>query len=97
MSVADITWRNMTLNLDQVFSDAHATEGLLAVHHLHVTNSATVAYALSKDVSGTGSNEEETYEVNASGMHDEAFDLTVKDWCVVVYGSELYPGEVQSQ
>jgi len=30
-------------------------------------------------------------------MHDEACDITVKDWCVVVYDGELYPGEVQSQ
>ena len=59
MSVADITQRNMTLNLHKVFSNAPAIEGTLAGHHFHVTNSATVAYALSKDVSGTGSDEEE--------------------------------------
>ena len=28
---------------------------------------------------------------------DEAFDITVTDWCIVIYDSELYPGEVQSQ
>ena len=87
----------MILNLDQVFSDAPAIEGVLPVHHFHVTNSASVAYELSKDVSGTGSDEEETDEVNASGMHDEAFDITVKDQCVVVYNGGLYSCEVQSQ
>jgi len=30
MSIADITQRNMALNLDQVFSDAPAIEGILA-------------------------------------------------------------------
>ena len=103
MSAADIAQRNTTLNLDQVFSDAPAIEGILAAHHFHVSNGATVAYPLSKDVSatGTGSDEEETDEVDASGMDeegaDEAFDITVKDWCVVIYDGELYPGEVQSQ
>ena len=26
----------------------------------------------------------------------ETFDITVKDWCVCIYDSELYPGKVQS-
>ena len=67
-------------------SDAPAIEGILAVHHFHVTNtsnSATVGYALSKNVSGTIVVDEETYAVNGSGMPDEAFDITVKDWYVV--------------
>lgn len=101
MSAADIAQRNTTLNLDQVFSDAPAIEGILAAHHFHVSNDATVVYPLSKDVSATGTDEEETDEVDASGMDeegaDEAFDITVKDWCVVIYDGELYPGEVQSQ
>ena len=37
-------------NLDQVFSDAPAIEGILAAHHFHVHNGATVAYPLSKDI-----------------------------------------------
>ena len=58
---------------------------------------------MSKDVlvTGTGSDEEETDEGDTSGMDeegaDEAFDITVKDWCVVIYDGELYLGEVQSQ
>ena len=62
-----------------------------SVHHFRVSNDATVAYPLNKDVSatGTGSDEEETDKVEASGMHeegtDEAFDITVKDWSVVIY------------
>ena len=62
--------RNTTLNLDQVFSDAPAFEGILAAHHFHANNGATVTYPLSKDASatGTGSNEEKTDEVDASGM-----------------------------
>ena len=43
----------MTLNLDQVFSDAPAIEGISAAHHFHVSNGAAVAYPLSKDVSAT--------------------------------------------
>jgi len=39
------------------FSDASAIEGILSVHHFHVTNSATVVYAFNKDVSGTRSDE----------------------------------------
>jgi len=91
MSAPDIAQRNTTLNLYQVFSDTPATEGILAVHHFRVSNDATVAYPLNKDVSatGTGSDEEETDKVEASGMHeegtDEAFDITVKDWSVVIY------------
>ena len=58
MSAADIAQRNTTLNLDQVFSDASAIKGILAAHYFHVSNGATVAYPLNKDVSakGTGSN-----------------------------------------
>ena len=58
---------------------------------------------MSKDVlvTGTGSDEEETDEGDTTGMDeegaDEAFDITVKDWCVVIYDGELYLGEVQSQ
>ena len=66
--------RNVTLNLDQVFSDAPAIEGILAAHHFHVHYgaSATVAYPLSKDLpaTGTGSDEKETYEVGASEMNE---------------------------
>ena len=87
----------MTINFDEVFSDAPAIEGILAVHHFHVTNSAPVAHALRKDVSGTGSDEEETDEIDAFGMHEEAFDITVKDWCVVVYDGILDPSEDQLQ
>ena len=103
MSAADIAQRNATLNLDQIFSDAPAIEGILAVHHFHVHNGATVAYPLSTDLpaTGTGSDVKETDEVGASEMDeegaDEAFDITVKDWCIVIYDGELYPGEVQSQ
>ena len=103
MSAADIAQRNATLNLDQVFSDARAIEGILAAHHFHVHNGATVVYPLSKDLPATrtGSDEKETDEVGASEMDeegaDEAFDITVKDWCIVIYDGELYHGEVQSQ
>ena len=101
MSAADIAQRNTTLNLDQVFSDAPAIEGISAAHYFHVSNGAAVAYPLSKDVSATGSDEEETDEVDASGVDeegaDDTLDITVKDWCIVIYDGELYPGEVQSQ
>ena len=53
MSAADIAQRNTTHNLDQVFSNAPAIEGILAVLHFHVSNDATVAFPLSKDVSAT--------------------------------------------
>jgi len=102
MSAADIAQRNATFNIDQVFSDAPAIEGILAAHHFHVHNGATVTYPLSKDLpaTGTGSDERETDEVGVSEMDeegaDEAFDITVKDWCIVIYDGELYPGEVQS-
>ena len=103
MSAADPAQRNATLNLDQVFSDAPAIEGILAAHHFHVHNGATVPYQLSKDLpaTGTGSDEKETDEVGASEMDeegaDEALDITVKDWSIVIYDGELYPGAVQSQ
>ena len=103
MSAADIAQRNATLNLDQVFSDAPAIEGILAAHHFHVHNGATVAYPLSKDLpaTGTGSDEKETNDVGFSETDeegaDEAFDITVKDWCIVIYDGKLYPSEVQSQ
>ena len=91
MSAADIAQRNTTLNLDQVFNDAPAIR--LAVHQFHVSNDANVAYQLSKDVSATGSDEEETDEVDAYGMDEEGayepFDITVKEWCVVIYDGEL--------
>ena len=54
MSAADIAQRNPTLTLDQVFSDAPAIEAILAAHHFYVSNGATVAYTLRKDVSSTG-------------------------------------------
>jgi hypothetical protein len=54
MSAADIAQRNLTLTLDQVFSDAPAIEAILAAHHFYVSNGATVAYTLRKDVSSTG-------------------------------------------
>ena len=65
--------------------------------------STTDVYPLRKDLpaTGTGSDEKETDEVGASEMDeegaDEAFDITVKEWCIVIYDGELYPGEVQSQ
>ena len=103
VSVADIPQRNATLHLDQVFSDAPAIEGILAAHHFHVHNGATVAYQLSKDLPATrtGSDEKEADEVCATEMDEEgageAFDITVKDWSILIYDGELYPGEVQSQ
>ena len=88
----------MPLTIDGIikfFSDAPAIEGILAAHHFHVHNCATVAYPLSKDLPATGTYEKETDEVGASEMDkevaDEAFNITVKDWCIVIYDGELYP------
>ena len=56
---------------------------------------------MSKDVSATGTDEEETDEVDTSVMDEEwadgAYDIKVKVWCVVIYDGELYLSEVQSQ
>jgi len=88
MAESEITQRNESLNLAHVFSNAPAIQGISGAHYLKISGGRAVSYTMSKDADSAADEE--------SGQNDDP-DVEVKDWCLVEYDNELFPGEVISK
>ena len=73
---------NKALGIDQVFKDANLIQGIARVHYVAYVKGKTVLFPLTSDV-------------DSDEWDDNVSRIFVRDWCLVEYQGNLYPGEVQ--
>ena len=73
---------NKALGIEEVFKEAGQIQGIARVHHVAYKNGKTVHLPLTSDA-------------DSNEWDDNVSKISVRDWCVVEYQGNMYPGEVK--